>query len=252
MKTTLVFSHGFGFDKSFWHNLIPYFQESNEYNIMVLDHGYFSDTFNPKQIYNSTNTKYIGIGHSLGLNKLLFLKINYECLIGINCFINFLGNDLILKAQREKEYILFKKSFEKNPILTLKQFYSNCLTGAIKNHATPESILKFRNDFKEKFIPDQKLINAQKLLSDIELLPHIQEIKIPTLVINSNDDIIAPKILTNDNFSTVDNVAENIDIIMLHNGGHIISHVFPKIIYETITNFITKTRNQFEGKEKLQ
>jgi pimeloyl-[acyl-carrier protein] methyl ester esterase len=248
MKTTLVFSHGFGFDKSFWENLIPYFQDSNEYNIMVLDHGYFSDTVDTKQIYNFTSTKYIGIGHSLGLNKLLSLNVNYECLIGINCFVNFLGSDLTLKAQREKEFFLFKKSFEKNPKLTLQIFYNKCLIGALGKNATTESILKFRNDFKKKFIPDQKQINHKKLLSDIKFLPQIYEVQIPTLVINSNDDIIAPKNLTNENFSR----AKNFHIVMLDNGGHIISHVFPEIIYETITNFVTKTRNQFEGKEKLQ
>ena len=72
-KICFVFCHGFGFDATFWDPLRPYFAGTNA---IYLDLGYFDKPF--MTLYPDDSTDFIGIGHSLGLKKLMSLNIRFK------------------------------------------------------------------------------------------------------------------------------------------------------------------------------
>jgi len=116
-----IFCHGFGFDNSFWCNLAPYFMQEK---CTYLDLGYFGEGYFPEIIKN--DDLLIGVGHSLGMAKLLQLDIKFDYLIGLNAFSNFLGNDSSLRMKRKADLEILKKHFTKYPKKSLKEFHRRC------------------------------------------------------------------------------------------------------------------------------
>lgn len=211
MKKCYVFCHGFGFDKNFWKNLSPYFFEKK---CIYLDLGYFEEKVEP--CLNGTDTKFIGIGHSLGLLKLLQLNINFEYLIGINSFVNFLGNDQELQTIRKNDLQVLKDNFIVSPDTTLKNFHRRCgMPYEIKN------------------------INKQIALNDLNLLFTKFDVshKTPLLVIGSSDDVIVPKKIIYDNFESYSNVSLQI----IDGGKHGLGFFKADSIYEKIMSFVNDT-----------
>ncbi len=157
--------HGWGFDSSFWQNLTPLLAPHTVYTV---DLGYFG---NPKPF--PTSGTWIGIGHSLGLIKLLQTRLTFSALIGLNSFLNFLG-PFSLHERREKELLKMIQSFEKDPEKTLASFYKMC---GVDFQVTRDHINKalLLNDLKSLFVDYS------------ELLPPI-----PCLSLESKNDIIVP------------------------------------------------------------
>ncbi len=179
-----IFCHGFGFDKSFWDNLSPYFgQEKCSY----LDLGYFEK---PCKYVKSCGDQVIGIAHSLGLLKLLNLSEEFDYLIGLNSFINFLGNESKLRKKRGEELDLLKKHFTQSPLNTLKRFYQRC---GITSFIDIKKINK---------------ISIDKMLTDLDFLSMSMEVPKSTsiLIIGSEDDPIVPPVILHDNFDKYLNV----------------------------------------------
>lgn len=107
--------HGWGFDASYWDNLAPLLAPHTVYRV---DLGYFG---NPQPF--PTSGTWVGIGHSLGLSKLLQTPLNFRALIALNSFLNFLGEDSSLRKQGLQAMI---HQFEMNPSQTLSSFYTAC------------------------------------------------------------------------------------------------------------------------------
>ncbi|EER20798.1 hypothetical protein [Rickettsia endosymbiont of Ixodes scapularis] len=213
MKRCFIFCHGFGFDKNFWKNLTPYFLGEQ---CIYLDLGYFGEKFEPN--LETNNVELIGIGHSLGLAKLLTLNKNFDYLIGLNSFINFLGNDQKLHLVRKYELQTLTDHFIASPINTLKNFYKRC------------------GVFERERIAN---INKQIALNDLEFL--YNEFYIPTeirtLIIGSKNDVIVPPEILFDNF----HIYPNINIQMMDMGMHLLGWLEAKSIYQRIMSFLNGT-----------
>ena len=208
MSKHFIFCHGFGFDKSCWGTLAPYFSKEQ---CTYLDLGYFG---NKCDFVKNDNVPTIGIGHSLGFSKLLNLNIKFDYLIGLNSFINFLGNESNLHQKRELELTLLKKQFKKSPTTTMNNFYQTC--GLSK---------------KIEKINTQTAINDLNFLSQSFSIPH----DIPVLIIGAKNDVIVPPEIIYDNFEKYSNVT----IQILDQGKHGLGFFEAYEIREKIMNFIT-------------
>jgi pimeloyl-[acyl-carrier protein] methyl ester esterase len=206
-----IFCHGFGFDKHFWDPLAPYFKNEQ---CTYLDLGYFGPVV---PFTGNANHSLIGIGHSLGLSKLLSLNKPFDYLIGLNSFINFLGYNPLLRQQREQELTLLKQHFIQSPLPILKGFYQRC--------GLPECINS----------GSLKQINKNDLLADLDsLYASVKTPTIPTLIIGTKDDPIVPPVVLHDNFDQCSTV--KLDIIS--KGKHGLGFFKTDIIYKKIIRFI--------------
>lgn len=206
-----VFCHGFGFDTHFWERIAPYFSQEK---CSFVDLGYFN---------NRTENQYldtqaiIGIGHSMGLSKLLSMYSNFDCLIGLNGFINFLGSNQAIHQKRQKELKALRSSFLKDADITLRNFYLRCGT----------SELIECNNFSK--------LDIDIILSDLQWLKKEYKLPdVPTLILNSDDDIVVPLSITLDNFSKQPWV--KLDSIV--DAGHALGFRKPKEVYEKIMSFL--------------
>lgn len=218
-----LFCHGFGFDINYWENLSPLLIAGERYSI---DLGYFNTPTTNDLIkkYNDNKSIRIGIGHSLGFAKLISMNIDFDIMIGINAFCNFLGNDQ-LHDTRKKEHSNLVKQFHINPTLTLKKFYKRCGLSQAYNNLD--------------------IINTCALIQDLDFLLSrvILSKNIPILIINTLDDIIIPPAITLDNFANLSNV----NIKLLNTGNHAIILNNPIDVANLINHYtnehISKTNN---------
>lgn len=209
--THFVFCHGWGFDAHFWHRLSPFFSREK---CSFVDLGYFGHR---TEHQFAGNQAIIGVGHSMGLSKLLSMHGHFHCLIGLNGFTHFLGSDQSIHRARTKELKALRKSFAHDSIGTLKKFYERC--GA--------------KDFAET--PDFSKLDAAVLLSDLQwlekecTLPHV-----PTLILTSDDDVVVPLSITSDNLSkhpwvTLGSIADT---------GHALGFCKPNEVYKKMMSFL--------------
>lgn len=211
-----IFSHGFGFNSLFWENLASYFLKEQCSYQKLSD----IDNLSMEKIKNN-DVQLIGIGHSLGFVKLLSMNHCFDYLIGCNSFVNFLGYDLHLRSQREKELAFLKKQFAQNPLKTLTNFYQRCGVAS----------------FIHKI--DSKEINVDELLNDLELLHLTATLpkKTPTLILGAQNDRIVPPILLKDNFWNKPNVI----VKNYSNGSHALGLLQSTEIYNAIMSFTNAT-----------
>jgi pimeloyl-[acyl-carrier protein] methyl ester esterase len=202
-----VFCHGFGFNSHFWDNLAPYF--ANE-KCSFIDLGYFK---NPSSKIEFHGEKIIGIGHSIGFQKLLELNIDFDCLIGLNSFTDFLGTDPSLRTKRQIELKALEQNYIKNPRNSLEAFYKTCK-------------IKF-NEYTE--------LDLDLLLSDLKSLNlKINIPDIPILIMATDKDPIVPRQIIEDNFAH----RSNVEIDMLNNDSHVLGFIQPTYVYEKIMSFL--------------
>ncbi len=188
MKFCLVFSHGWGFDKKFWNILGQKFSRDH---CIFLDQGYFGQR--ELSIPDDGRTIFIGIGHSLGLIKLLELEVRFSALVAISGFLNFLGYGQPLYCKRSLELENMKRHFEIFPFKTLQSFYARCKVECQNISALDKELLR-------------KDLNQLSLKFD---LPK----EIPLLVLSSKDDVVVPPELIRDNF-------KNARVFFHDKGGH--------------------------------
>lgn len=211
MNRIFIFMHGWGFDKTFWQNLAPFFKNEQ---CIFLDSGYFGEMITLRNL--SDNCSYIAIGHSLGFSKLLCSKIKFEYLVGLNSFLNFLGNEIQLKSSRQKELNLLKQCLMHNCSLTLNNFYKRCAVQPDNNKFAKADIALLKRDL------------------DFLELTYLPRIQTPILILNGQYDIIMPKVLSNDNFGKY----SNIKLEMLNANHHGFGYFNAKLVYNRVMNFI--------------
>lgn len=212
--THFVFCHGFGFDTQFWERIAPYFSQEK---CSFIDLGYFGNRVDNTHLCNQ---KVIGIGHSVGLSKLISMYSNFDYLIGLNSFVNFLGSDQIERKKRQKELNALRLSFLKDSDSAIRNFYIRC-------------------DIEELIeCTDFSNLNRDLILSEFEWLQKEYKLpEVPTLILRSNDDLVVPHAITSDNFSKQQYI--KIDSIM--NGGHALGFRKPLEVYRKIMSFLNDT-----------
>lgn len=207
-----MFRHGLGFSNRFWCNLLPFFQG---YQCFAVEEHYFNDgvTTGPN---HENKDFHVAIGHSLGFWKLCHTAPKANYLIGINAFTHFLGKERRLYDVRHSEYATFKSHFHKQPTHTLKNFYTRC---GVKNHHV-----------------DFSTINVPAIAKDLDLLARPVELNNASkvLVINSTDDPIVPKSITDDNF-----IHTKAEIHYLDKGKHALGYQYAKEVAQIILDFIS-------------
>lgn len=212
--THFVFCHGFGFDTQFWERIAPYFSQEK---CSFIDLGYFGNRVDNTYLCNQ---RVIGIGHSVGLSKLISMYSNFDYLIGLNSFVNFLGSDQIERKKRQKELNALRLSFLKDSDSAIRNFYIRC-------------------DIEELIeCTDFSNLNRDLILSEFEWLRKEYKLpEVPTLILRSNDDLVVPPAITSDNFSKQQYI--KIDNIM--NGGHALGFRKPLEVYRKIMSFLNDT-----------
>lgn len=217
MKKIFIFCHGWGVDHTFWIPLAKYFTEEQT---IYLDLGYFGTTNINDLLKNTNNNIIIGIGHSMGLIKLLNLNVNFTAFIGIQSFINFLGFNQILNQQRKISLQQMEKNFIVNPKATLIAF-----------HKKSKYILNNINLLLQ--------LNTKKLADDLINLYYYYKLpdNIPILILASLNDLIVPTALILDNFTN----NPNIKIKIYKSGDHNLLLHHSKDIYKDIQSFLHET-----------
>lgn len=198
--------HGFGFDHSYWDNLVPFLDH---------DYSFFDDDFK-----YDPNEKYIGIGHSIGFQKLNNSGINFECLIGLQGFLNFCGiKDAKMRTDNIDQIIGMLK-IDANKLLS--NFFAMCgYSGKLPKQVPEEDLLADLMDMKVAY----------------------KHCGCPTLIIGSKDDQIVPTSLIEENFAGIDNVT----IDYISPAAHALGFVKPKETFEVIKRYIAcsiKTQNR--------
>lgn len=198
---SFIFSHGFGFTKKYWQNILPFFQD---YECL------FFDKFCEKQLQQEKQKIYIGIGHSLGFSSLYESSIHFECLIGLQGFVNFLGNDIRLKKTREKYLNKITQDFQTDHITSLLKFHADC-----------------------GCYDEQPVIEKTDLLKDLGRLRNAfvsQKQQKRIIIFGSNDDKIVPMSIIYDNFELM-SCAE---IYAFENAKHSLGHNNANVLFQMI------------------
>jgi pimeloyl-[acyl-carrier protein] methyl ester esterase len=142
---------------------------------------------------------------------------NFEYLIGLNSFINFLGSDQTIYKKRKKELQALRSSFLKDSDSTLRNFYFQC---------SAQELIKY-NDFSN--------LDLDLILSDLQWLQKEYKLpEVPTLILSSDDDIVVPNIITSDNFSNQPWVKR----ARITEAGHAVGFRKPAEVYEKIMSFL--------------
>ncbi|MDR1983176.1 MAG: hypothetical protein LBQ08_05295 [Holosporaceae bacterium] len=205
MKYTYLLCHGFGISHEYWRNLAP---------LLVGDVAFFDDN------YVVDDTKhYIGIGHSIGFQKLNNSGMKFDFLIGLQGFLNFCGRNPDEREQREKNVDRLVKMFLKDASQTLKTFYNACQYP----HSIPENII------------------VEDLISDLlSMKKSYLHCGCPTLIISSDEDQIVPVSIVNDNFSSVSNVV----IEKINGVPHSLGFARALEVSEKIKDFVDERKNK--------
>ncbi len=209
-----IFCHGFGASPKFWTPLKKHFDLNN---CIFWDLGYFEDAKQdmPKA---EEHDEWIGIGHSIGFIKLLQSSISFKAVIGLQGFVNFLGNSPTLNKARRPYLEKMVSNFKSFPDQTLLKFYEEC--GFL---------------FPTNYV---KKINFSRLLNDLESLRQDYTTclkQTPYLILGSRNDPIVPPKLLGDNFHSVPKAR-----IVIHNEGkHTLGYTEVKFVFEQIKIFMS-------------
>jgi len=191
--------HGFGFTNDYWKNLTPLLNDDYEF-------------FDQSQHYEK---EYIGIGHSIGFQKLNNSGIKFKALIGLQSFLNFCGTDPQIRKLRLDNINRMIDAFSNAPKKALSFFYKFC--GHNGN------------------IPID--INLDILIQDLNSMKNSYEhCGVPTLIIGgTNDDVVSYDIIQN-NFSNL----QNIQTISIDINTHTLGYDKPNVVIDLIQKFLKK------------
>lgn len=169
-----VLCHGFGFSDDYWNNLLRYLNGE----IIFFRDGLTLDD----------NIDYVGIGHSLGFQKLNNSNISFKLLVGICGFLNFCGSEKNENQMRRKNLDKMIQMFTKNSELALATFYKS---------------IGYQNKSHKK-------IAKRELIADLESMKHSYDFcNLNTIIINSTRDKIVPRSITEDNFAAHNKISIN-------------------------------------------
>ena len=116
----LIWSHGWGFDRTFFSSLclaLP------EYEHFIIDWGYFNTPSLPQV---DQERPLIGIGHSLGFAKLFNLPFSYKGVVSLGGFTRFCQIDRSKSGTPKRILERMLNQFQNHPHQVLQNFYRSC------------------------------------------------------------------------------------------------------------------------------
>ena len=116
----IIWSHGWGFNAAFFK---PLCQKLACYQHFVIDWGYFGEPHLP---LIDLNKPIIGIGHSLGLAKLLSLKLPLHSLISLGGVTHFAQSKTFPAGTPKRILARMQAKFCLQPQQVLADFYTSC------------------------------------------------------------------------------------------------------------------------------
>jgi pimeloyl-[acyl-carrier protein] methyl ester esterase len=200
----IIWSHGWGFDASFFK---PLCHALPEYDHLVIDWGYFGQKHLPKPYGDQP---LIGIGHSLGFAKLLELDFPFSRLISLGGFTRFCQTDEFEEGMSQRVLQRMQTKFKKNPQQVLIDFQVSC-------------------GYSHPILPVES-INEQLLQADLDKLMTVALLlpSIPCLAIAGLADQVCPLPQQQTLFSSV----------KIMSGEHNFPQVSPFETAKTIQNFL--------------
>ncbi len=120
MISQIIWSHGWGFDASFFK---PLCHALPEYDHLIIDWGYFSQKHLPEPC---ADQPLIGIGHSLGFAKLLELDFLFSRLISLGGFNHFCQTDKFKEGMPQRVLQRMQTKFQQKPQQVLADFQILC------------------------------------------------------------------------------------------------------------------------------
>jgi len=212
MALRFVLSHGWGFSPAFWAPLLekwPFTQPP-----IVWDAGYYGlpDLSLPAA---DASTQWVGIGHSIGFARLIRQNRSFSALIGLQAFTRFLGDNPPLREQRLAEWEQLSMHFDASAVATLKSFYRRC--------GVPG----------KWFAPEQ--CNRAALKTDLQQLKESLSLpdSVPVLILSSQDDVIVPPAILQDNFQGTSSTIDYCDT-----ARHALGYLEPEWVLERIQTFL--------------
>ncbi len=210
MKYQFLFIHGWSMTPVFWGPLQEHFKNS-----VAFDLGYWGE--DPEKLKLDPEIQWIGIGHSLGFQKLLSFNLNFKALIGLQAFNNFLGQSLELQKIRRGQWQSLRQKFKIDPLSTLHSFHERAGLAKIIEPNLP--------------------LNFERLWQDLQSLEQdfILPTPIPIYILASQNDPIVPHELIRDNFSD----KANVKIDFHAQGQHALGFKEATWVQNKILNFLS-------------
>jgi pimeloyl-[acyl-carrier protein] methyl ester esterase len=196
---TYLLCHGFGFSNEYWRNLVP---------LLDGDVVFFDDNLN-------SNKRYVGIGHSIGFQKLNNSGLKFDCLVGLQGFIDFCGSNHNTKNERVANLDHMLKIFAEDMVKSLEFFYRVCKYPC----------------------PIPKNISADILTRDLKSMKEShRHCGSPTLIIGSKQDEIVPLSIIKDNFQNV----RNVTVEEINGVPHSLGFYEPEKVFQKIKEFLKR------------
>jgi pimeloyl-[acyl-carrier protein] methyl ester esterase len=168
--------------------------------------------FFDKNLELDENKRYVGIGHSIGFQKLNNSGIQFDYLVGLQGFVDFCGSGADQRRSRVRNIDGMIKMFQNDPVQSLQGFYKVCQYDR----------------------PTPKNISAEELIADLESMKKSYEhCGCPTLIIGSDADEIVPMSIINDNFQ---NLGSRARIEEINGVPHSLGFLKAKEVAEKIEN----------------
>ena len=191
--------HGFCFGNDYWENLAPLL-------------GMECEFFDPSKKYDDSQ-EYIGIGHSIGFQKLNNSGIKFKALIGLQGFVNFCGDEGRVHQMISKNLDKMIRLFSENVEKARAAFVQSCkYDKQINESDSLEILLQDLEDLKRKY----------------------NHCGCKSLVIGTTGDPIILKEILKDNFSHNPNVT----LKFVQGEHHVLGWKDAKVVSQMIQEFL--------------
>lgn len=244
----IVFAHGYGLDQTMWQHITPAFSETHQ--IILFDHvgaGNSDITSYDRTKYNSLHgyaADVLEICETLKLERPIFVGHSVSSMIGILAAIQKpdLFESIILIGpsacylNRDSYMGGFNQADIENLLTSIDDNYfgwaTSMASALMKNADRPQLATELASTFCK--VNPEIASHFARVIFLTDNRSHLNKIKIPTLILQASDDLVAPVTVgqfIKDNISTS-------QIVNLKATGHFPSISAPEETIQAIKNFI--------------
>lgn len=204
--TDLVFVHGWGFDKTFWQNVIANLEEITCHGLDLGFNGKPDVSLPEDAVY---------VTHSMGLCWLLDRKTDFKGLVSINGFTKFCASDDFVEGVNPRILKRMIRQFTKTPEAVWIDFMKNSgLTDAVFSRDADVEALK----------------DGLEYLQTCDVREQYNKLTCPTRALIGQEDQIVPEKMSEASFSQ--------DIICYKGSNHLLPLYQPDWIADQLRDFL--------------